>query len=222
MVDARAFLQVVALQDIGKSIYTIWGVVSEIWGKVTCRRLPVLPYVLRFKEPCPEYEYVWLVIEFSKKTRDSPSLSATDIQVLPLPSRGSRVLGVSHFKQEPDKVQHPKLLEAFLVPICPPSLTPHEKQQSVSSPPVALRTQSPVPSCSGATLCLMLIATCRSCWLFLGRSRRKRMDLKERPSNDSDGVDKPSNPKQALRDLGQGASGRGVGQLCDCRHCHAE
>lgn len=37
VVDARSFLQVMALQDIGKSIYTIWGVISQIWDKITCR-----------------------------------------------------------------------------------------------------------------------------------------------------------------------------------------
>lgn len=43
------------MQDIGKNIYTIRDVVSEIRDKATRRRLAVLPYELRFKEPFPEY-----------------------------------------------------------------------------------------------------------------------------------------------------------------------
>ncbi|XP_004431843.1 PREDICTED: RNA-binding protein NOB1 [Ceratotherium simum simum] len=111
--DAGAFLRDAALQDIGKNIYTIRDVVSEIRDKATRRRLAVLPYELRFKEPCPEY--VRLVTEFSKKTGDYPSLSATDIQVLALTYQlEAEFVGVSHLKQEPEKIkvsssnQHPE------------------------------------------------------------------------------------------------------------------
>lgn len=45
----------VSPQDIGKNIYTIRDVVNEIRDKATRRRLAVLPYELRFKEPFPEY-----------------------------------------------------------------------------------------------------------------------------------------------------------------------
>ncbi|KAH0619737.1 hypothetical protein JD844_000681 [Phrynosoma platyrhinos] len=69
--DAGAFLKGAPLQ-----------VVTEIRDKETRRRLAVLPYQLHFKQPFPEY--VRLVTEFSKKTGDYPSLSATDIQVLAL------------------------------------------------------------------------------------------------------------------------------------------
>ncbi|XP_039336576.1 RNA-binding protein NOB1 [Saimiri boliviensis] len=111
--DAGAFLLDAALQDIGKNIYTIREVVTEIRDKATRRRLAVLPYELRFKEPLPEY--VRLVTEFSKKTGDYPSLSATDIQVLALTYQlEAEFVGVSHLKQEPQKVkvsssiQHPE------------------------------------------------------------------------------------------------------------------
>ncbi|XP_066204574.1 RNA-binding protein NOB1 [Saccopteryx leptura] len=111
--DAGAFLRNAALQDIGKNIYTIRAVVNEIRDKATRRRLAVLPYELRFKEPFPEY--VRLVTEFSKKTGDYPSLSATDIQVLALTYQlEAEFVGVSHLKQEPEKVevsssiQHPE------------------------------------------------------------------------------------------------------------------
>ncbi|XP_029781906.1 RNA-binding protein NOB1 isoform X3 [Suricata suricatta] len=102
--DAGAFLRDAALQDIGKNIYTIRDVVNEIRDKATRRRLAVLPYELRFKEPFPEY--VRLVTEFSKKTGDYPSLSATDIQVLALTYQlEAEFVGVSHLKQEPEKVK---------------------------------------------------------------------------------------------------------------------
>ncbi|XP_040838375.1 RNA-binding protein NOB1 isoform X2 [Ochotona curzoniae] len=111
--DAGAFLRDAALQDIGKNIYTIRDVVNEIRDKATRRRLAVLPYELRFKEPYPEY--VRLVTEFSKKTGDYPSLSATDIQVLALTYQlEAEFVGVSHLKQEPEKakvsssIQHPE------------------------------------------------------------------------------------------------------------------
>ncbi|XP_055993242.1 RNA-binding protein NOB1 isoform X2 [Sorex fumeus] len=111
--DAGAFLRDVALQDIGKNIYTIREVVREIRDRATRRRLAVLPYELHFKEPFPEY--IRLVTEFSKKTGDYPSLSATDIQVLALTYQlEAEFVGVSHLKQEPEKVtvsssiQHPE------------------------------------------------------------------------------------------------------------------
>nr|XP_035926715.1 RNA-binding protein NOB1 isoform X2 [Halichoerus grypus] len=105
--DAGAFLRDAALQDIGKNIYTIRDVVNEIRDKATRRRLAVLPYELRFKEPFPEY--VRLVTEFSKKTGDYPSLSATDIQVLALTYQlEAEFVGVSHLKQEPEKPKPPR------------------------------------------------------------------------------------------------------------------
>ncbi|KAM6176459.1 RNA-binding protein NOB1 [Erethizon dorsatum] len=111
--DAGAFLRNAALQDIGTNIYTVREVVSEIRDKAARRRLAVLPYELRFREPLPEY--VRLVTEFSKKTGDYPSLSATDIQVLALTYQlEAEFVGVSHLKREPEKVrvsssvQHPE------------------------------------------------------------------------------------------------------------------
>ncbi|XP_045149728.1 RNA-binding protein NOB1 isoform X2 [Echinops telfairi] len=125
--DAGAFLRDAALQDIGKNIYTIREVVTEIRDKATRRRLAVLPYELHFKDPFPEY--VRLVTEFSKKTGDYPSLSATDIQVLALTYQlEAEFVGVSHLKQEPEKVkvsssgQHPEtplLISGFHLPLKP-------------------------------------------------------------------------------------------------------
>ncbi|XP_044519076.1 RNA-binding protein NOB1 isoform X2 [Gracilinanus agilis] len=99
--DAGAFLRDAALQDIGKTIYTIREVVTEIRDKATRRRLAVLPYELHYKEPCPEY--VRLVTEFSKKTGDYPSLSATDLQVLALTYQlEAELVGVAHLKKDPE------------------------------------------------------------------------------------------------------------------------
>ncbi|XP_008516625.2 RNA-binding protein NOB1 isoform X2 [Equus przewalskii] len=60
-------------------------------------------------------DLLFTVTEFSKKTGDYPSLSATDIQVLALTYQlEAEFVGVSHLKQEPEKVkvsssfQHPE------------------------------------------------------------------------------------------------------------------
>jgi len=103
--DAAAFLKKAPLQDIGQNIYTLKDVVDEIRDKATKRSLAVLPYELHLKEPFPEY--IRLVTEFSKKTGDYPSLSATDIKVLALTYQLEREhVGTDHLKKEPEvKVQ---------------------------------------------------------------------------------------------------------------------
>lgn len=53
--QASVITRPICPQDIGKNIYTIREVVREIRDKATRRRLAVLPYELRFKEPFPEY-----------------------------------------------------------------------------------------------------------------------------------------------------------------------
>lgn len=99
--DAGAFLKKAQLQDIGKNIYTLKEVVNEIRDKQTRRSLAFLPYKLNFKEPFPEY--VRFVTEFSKKTGDYPSLSATDIKVLALTYQlETENVGDSHLKKEPE------------------------------------------------------------------------------------------------------------------------
>ncbi|XP_006878941.1 PREDICTED: RNA-binding protein NOB1 [Elephantulus edwardii] len=113
--DSGAFLRDAALQDIGKNIYTIREVVNEIRDKATRRRLAVLPYELHFKEPFPEY--VRLVTEFSKKTGDYPSLSATDIQVLALTYQLE--IKVSSSIQHPET---PLLISGFHLPSKPKPL----------------------------------------------------------------------------------------------------
>ncbi|MBN3273474.1 NOB1 protein, partial [Polyodon spathula] len=88
--------------DIGKNIYTIKEVVNEIRDKETKKRLAFLPYTLQFKDPFPEF--IQLVTEFSKKTGDYPSLSATDIKVLALTYQlESEHVGINHLKHEPER-----------------------------------------------------------------------------------------------------------------------
>ncbi|XP_051953710.1 RNA-binding protein NOB1 [Xyrauchen texanus] len=103
--DAGAFLKKAPLHEIGKNIYTLKDVVDEIRDKQTKKSLAFLPYTLNFKEPFPEY--IRLVTEFSKKTGDYPSLSATDIKVLALTYQLEiENVGTEHLKKEPEiKVQ---------------------------------------------------------------------------------------------------------------------
>ncbi|XP_026234222.1 RNA-binding protein NOB1 [Anabas testudineus] len=99
--DAGAFLKKAPLQDIGKNIYTLKDVVDEIRDKPTRRSLAFLPYQLIFREPHPEH--VRHVTEFSKKTGDYPSLSATDIKVLALTYQLElEHVGSQHLRREPE------------------------------------------------------------------------------------------------------------------------
>ncbi|KAM9765619.1 RNA-binding protein NOB1 isoform 2-T2 [Menidia menidia] len=99
--DAGAFLKKAPLQDIGTNIYTLKDVVDEIRDKPTRRSLAFLPYQLQLKDPHPEH--VRHVTEFSKKTGDYPSLSATDIRVLALTYQLElEHVGSQHLRPEPD------------------------------------------------------------------------------------------------------------------------
>uniref|UniRef100_A0A3Q2QF80 NIN1 (RPN12) binding n=1 Tax=Fundulus heteroclitus TaxID=8078 RepID=A0A3Q2QF80_FUNHE len=72
----------------------------EIRDRATRRSLAFLPYQLTFKEPHPER--IRTVTEFSKKTGDYPSLSATDIKVLALTYQLElEHVGSQHLKTEP-------------------------------------------------------------------------------------------------------------------------
>ncbi|KAF7667823.1 hypothetical protein LDENG_00045480 [Lucifuga dentata] len=99
--DTGAFLKKTPLQEIGRNIYTLKDVIEEIRDKPTRRSLAFLPYQLHFKEPHPEH--IRLVTEFSKKTGDYPSLSATDIKVLALTYQLElEHVGSQHLKSEPE------------------------------------------------------------------------------------------------------------------------
>ncbi|KAM9302434.1 RNA-binding protein NOB1 [Gastrophryne carolinensis] len=98
--DSGAFLRNAVLQDIGAHIYSVREVVDEIRDKPTRRRLAVLPYELLLREPRPEA--VHIVTEFSKKTGDYGSLSATDIKVLALTFQlEADHVGKDHLRTEP-------------------------------------------------------------------------------------------------------------------------
>ncbi|XP_076848719.1 RNA-binding protein NOB1 [Brachyhypopomus gauderio] len=98
--DAGAFLKKAPLHEIGENIYSLNDVVNEIRDKQTKKNLAFLPYKLNFKEPFPEH--VRFVTEFSKKTGDYPSLSATDIKVLALTYQLElENVGAAHLKKEP-------------------------------------------------------------------------------------------------------------------------
>ncbi|XP_040266102.1 RNA-binding protein NOB1 [Bufo bufo] len=112
--DSGAFLRNAALQEIGAHIYTVRDVVNEIRDKPTRRRLAVLPYELLFREP--KAESIQLVTDFSKKTGDYVSLSATDIKVLALTYQLEvEHVGTEHIRKEPPQkisvsstAQHPE------------------------------------------------------------------------------------------------------------------
>uniref|UniRef100_A0A452GA49 RNA-binding protein NOB1 n=1 Tax=Capra hircus TaxID=9925 RepID=A0A452GA49_CAPHI len=219
--DAGAFLLDAALQDIGKNIYTTRNVISEIRDKATRRRLAVLPYELRFKEPFPEY--VRLVTEFSKKTGDYPSLSATDIQVLALTYQlEAEFVGVSHLKQEPEKVKVSSSIQHPETPLHVSGFHLPSKKQNTD-------THS-VPSCSGEILCLTLIVNCRtssSCAHGQGMDGGEDVPSEEedeengpdeRQDQDSDddggGWITPSNIKQIQQEMKQCAVPRDVRVGC--------
>ncbi|XP_014220998.1 RNA-binding protein NOB1 [Trichogramma pretiosum] len=102
IVDTSAFIKNAQLQDIGETIITEPSVIDEIKSKRQLKRLVVLPYDLEVNEPFPED--VHFVTEFSKKTGDYASLSATDIRVMALTYRYERErVGVDHLKTEPER-----------------------------------------------------------------------------------------------------------------------
>lgn len=82
VVDTTAFIQGAQLHDVADNLVTCQEVVDEIRDKRQLRRLVALPYDLSVR--APSAEHVRHVTEFSKKTGDYPSLSATDIKVMAL------------------------------------------------------------------------------------------------------------------------------------------
>ena len=100
VVDTSAFIRNAALQNIGVNIITEQDVVNEVTSKRQLRRLVVLPYDLKIQNAYPEN--IKFVTEFSKKTGDYASLSATDIKVIALTYQLEKEkVGLDHLKQEP-------------------------------------------------------------------------------------------------------------------------
>ncbi|XP_025833910.1 RNA-binding protein NOB1 [Agrilus planipennis] len=98
--DTTAFIQNATLQEIASNVVTCKDVVNEIINKRQLRRLVVLPYDLVIKEVFPEN--IKVVTEFSRKTGDYPSLSATDIKVIALAYQLEKEkVGTAHIRTEP-------------------------------------------------------------------------------------------------------------------------
>ncbi|CAN7991849.1 unnamed protein product [Ixodes hexagonus] len=104
VVDAGGFIKNTTLHEIGRRIYTIPEVVSEIKDNATKQRLQVLPYEIQYRVPPPEI--IKIVTDFSKQTGDYPSLSAVDIKVLALTYLLEKeVVGTEHLCQKPKSTQ---------------------------------------------------------------------------------------------------------------------
>ncbi|XP_011862818.1 PREDICTED: RNA-binding protein NOB1 [Vollenhovia emeryi] len=100
IVDTSAFIKNAALQDIGVNILTEQAVVDEITNKRQLRRLVVLPYDLKVQDVFPEN--VKFVTEFSKKSGDYTSLSATDLKVIALTYQLEKEkVGTAHLRDSP-------------------------------------------------------------------------------------------------------------------------
>ncbi|CAH2087240.1 unnamed protein product [Euphydryas editha] len=100
VVDTTAFIKAANLQDIAESIYTTQEVIDEITNDRQRRKLVVLPYDLKVKDVFTEN--IKFVTEFSKKTGDYTSLSATDIKVMALSYQLEKeFVGTDHLKTEP-------------------------------------------------------------------------------------------------------------------------
>ncbi|KAF5286359.1 hypothetical protein FQR65_LT12653 [Abscondita terminalis] len=98
--DTTAFIENAPLQDIARNIVTCQEVIDEITNKRQLRRLIVLPYNLIIKNVDPEN--VVVVTEFSKKTGDYLSLSATDLKVMALTYQLEKEhVGIEHIRNEP-------------------------------------------------------------------------------------------------------------------------
>ncbi|KYN43059.1 RNA-binding protein NOB1 [Trachymyrmex septentrionalis] len=100
IVDTSAFIKNAALQDIGVNILTEQAVINEITNKRQLRKLIVLPYDLKVQEVFTEN--IKFVTEFSKKSGDYTSLSATDLKVIALTYQLEKEkVGSAHLKEIP-------------------------------------------------------------------------------------------------------------------------
>ncbi|CAF4955818.1 unnamed protein product [Pieris macdunnoughi] len=100
VVDTTAFIKAEDLQEIAENIYTVQEVVDEITNDRQRRKLVVLPYDLKVKNVF--IESIKFITEFSKKTGDYTSLSATDIKIMALTYQMEKeISGIEHLKTEP-------------------------------------------------------------------------------------------------------------------------
>eukprot|EP00037_Helgoeca_nana_P033918 m.419947 g.419947 ORF g.419947 m.419947 type:complete len:751 (-) comp31947_c0_seq1:114-2366(-) len=83
VVDTAGFLRSSPLETLGREIFTIPEVISEIRDRAVRERMAgVLPYELKFREPTPRS--MGIVAEFARETGDFHGLSAVDLKVLAL------------------------------------------------------------------------------------------------------------------------------------------
>lgn len=100
VVDTTAFIKAANLQELTENVYTIQEVIDEITNDRQRRKLVVLPYDLKVKDVFTEN--IKFVTDFSKKTGDYTSLSATDIKVMALAYQLEKeIIGTEHLKSEP-------------------------------------------------------------------------------------------------------------------------
>uniref|UniRef100_A0A2A4JWH2 RNA-binding protein NOB1 n=1 Tax=Heliothis virescens TaxID=7102 RepID=A0A2A4JWH2_HELVI len=100
VVDTTAFIKAAGLQDIAENVYTVQEVIDEITNDRQRRKLVVLPYDLIVKDVFTEN--IKFITEFSKKTGDYRSLSATDIKIMALTYQLEKEkIGTDHLKTDP-------------------------------------------------------------------------------------------------------------------------
>merc|ERR1712156_1295064 len=100
IIDTAGFIKNPPLQEFGQNLITLREVIDEIRDKETKQRLKALPYEMQFLEP--DSEAIKIVSDFSRKTGDFASLSATDIKVLALTYMLEvRHVGIDHLLSEP-------------------------------------------------------------------------------------------------------------------------
>ncbi|CAK1581302.1 unnamed protein product [Parnassius mnemosyne] len=100
VVDTTAFIKAENLLNLSENVYTVQEVIDEITNDRQRRKLIVLPYDLKVKDVFTEN--IKFITDFSKKTGDYTSLSATDIKVLALTYQIEKEkVGTEHLKSEP-------------------------------------------------------------------------------------------------------------------------
>ncbi|XP_035210207.1 RNA-binding protein NOB1-like [Stegodyphus dumicola] len=100
VVDSGAFIKNAPVHEFSEHIYTVQGAIQEIKDKATLQRLQFLPYTLQIKSPSPDA--CKFALEYSKKTGDYSSLSATDLQIIALCYQLEKeFVGTDHINKEP-------------------------------------------------------------------------------------------------------------------------
>jgi len=98
--DTAAFIKNVPMHEYAHNVMSIRDVIDEIRDKETRQRLLACPIEIEYRDP--DVESLKKVTDFSKKSGDFGSLSATDIRVLALTYMMEvRVNGTEHLKDAP-------------------------------------------------------------------------------------------------------------------------